>query len=717
MRVCAILLMFAATAWAAEQKSAPLKKVISMLNDMLAKGKKEKQDETVRFASYKQFCESTSAEKTSSITKSKEAIEQLQASIAKAESDAQVAAKYIAGLDADVVAWKEDADKATKQREIEHKAFEEAHKEYVDAIDAVERAMGMLNKGPGLGFAQTSKREMFALLQKSSKLMPQKAKKVVMSFLQKSVDQAGKALLQEAEEEGVFAGQQQPVAPEAAAFESSSGGIIELVENLGDKFMDEKRELEKREANAKSAFELMIKDLNGQIATAQMERGYKESEKAERLKDAAEGKGDLADTQAALAEDEKFLADLNAECEQKSFDYNARQTVRAGEIEAIGKAIEIMTDPSVTGAADKHLSLAQVKQAVSLVQLRSSATVQYNVQAAAANFLYERAGKIDSKVLMLLASKTAADPFKKVKKMIQDMIQKLMEEANEEAEHKAFCDAEMGTNKQTRDTKTEQSESLKADIEEFTADIGKLAAEITELNTELAAIDAAVEKATSERQAEKAKNQETLSDATVAADATAKALQVLKDFYEQAATPIEQPAPQQGPIKYDNRALQILSQATGGASFIQIDSKQKQPGAPEMEEGQYSGMANGGVLGLMEVVQSDFEKVISETTATESDAAKIYDEFMADSSQDKAVKETDVKHKIAAKSEKESSLASAKKDLRITQEELMAALQYYEKLKPSCEEKVMSYEEKVAQRKAEIESLKEALEILSDPQR
>merc|ERR1719446_1017492 len=109
-----------------------------------------------------------------------------------------------------------------------------------------------------------------------------------------------------------------------------------------------------------------------------MDRSYKESEKAERTKDAAAGKGDLADTKASLAEDEKFLADLSAECEQKSFDFQARQTVRAGEIEAIGKAIEIMTDPSVTGAADKPLSLAQIHQGVFFVQLRS--TTQYNVQ-------------------------------------------------------------------------------------------------------------------------------------------------------------------------------------------------------------------------------------------------------------------------------------------------------------------------------------------------
>merc|ERR1719310_2409621 len=120
-------------------------------------------------------------------------------------------------------------------------------------------------------------------------------------------------------------------------------------------------------------------------------------------------------------------------------------------------------------------------------------------------------------------------------------------------------------------------------------------------------------------------------------------------------------------------------------SFVQTGSSTQsgQPGAPEMEEGAYTGMGNGGVLGLMEVCQSDFEKLISETSATEAEAAKIYDEFMADSDQDKAVKGADQKHKMTAKTGKESKLATAKKDLRITEEELAAAMAYYEKLKPS----------------------------------
>merc|ERR1719191_898061 len=439
----------------------------------------------------------------------------------------------------------------------------------------------------------------------------------------------------------------------------------------------------------------------------------KKSTKATRLEDAAEAKGDLADTQAAVAEDTKFLADLNSECEQKTFDYEQRQIVRTGEIEAIGKAIEIMSSPEVAGGAAHTMFVQQAifgtQAGVSLAQLRS--TDQSSKQEDVAAVLQQRAKSTNSRLLALMAQRASADPFKKVKKMIKDMIQKLMEEANEAADHKAFCDAEMGTNKQTRDSKATEAEGLKADIEGFTADIAKLAEEITALGEDISAIDAAVGKATAERDAEKAKNTDTIKDAEIANNAVTQAITILKEFYEKAATPVEQPAPIKGPIKWDPRAIQLLKPAM----FIQTGSstQNQQPGAPEMEEGAYTGMGNGGVLGLMEVCQSDFEKLISETSATEADSARIYDEFMADSDQDKAVKGADMKHKEAAKTGKESKLTTAKRDLRIVEEELTAAMAYYEKLKPSCEEKVMSYEEKVAQRKAEIESLKEALEILT----
>merc|ERR1719420_2460503 len=138
----------------------------------------------------------------------------------------------------------------------------------------------------------------------------------------------------------------------------------------------------------------------------------KESTKAQRKEDAAQKKGELGDTTSALAEDEKFLKDLNSECEQKEFDYTKRQEVRQGEIEAIGKAIEIMS--STASAGEKHLGLSQ--RAVSLAQLRSKQHSLHYVQQAAANFLRDQARSMKSNVLLLLASKVGADPFKKVKK-------------------------------------------------------------------------------------------------------------------------------------------------------------------------------------------------------------------------------------------------------------------------------------------------------------
>merc|ERR550514_1771806 len=106
-----------------------------------------------------------------------------------------------------------------------------------------------------------------------------------------------------------------------------------------------------------------------------------------------------------------------------------------------------------------------------------------------------------------------------------------MEEANEEAEHKGFCDTEMGTNKATRDTKSEEVDKLTALIEELTADISKLGTDAATLSDELTAIATAVSEATAIRNEEKSKNTVTVADAKVASEATAMALQTLKDFY------------------------------------------------------------------------------------------------------------------------------------------------------------------------------------------
>merc|ERR1712124_104673 len=92
---------------------------------------------------------------------------------------------------------------------------------------------------------------------------------------------------------------------------------------------------------------------------------------------------------------------------------------------------------------------------------------------------------------------------------------------------------------------------------------------------------------------------------------------------------------------------------------------------------------------------------------------KEYDDFMSDSSVTKAQNEKDVEHKTAKKQNEQQALQEKKGDLEGTQKELDAALDYYDKLKPSCVDAGVSYEDRVARREEEIESLKEALRILN----
>merc|ERR1719247_3323837 len=263
--------------------------------------------------------------------------------------------------------------------------------------------------------------------------------------------------------------------------------------------------------------------------------------------------------------------------------------------------------------------------------------------------------------------------------MIKDLIVRLMEEANEEAEHKGWCDTELSTNEQTRKEKTQAVETLHAEIDELEASIAKLTEDIAELTTAVAELDAAMAKATEIRQAEKEKNTETIKDAGEAQAAVAQAITVLKEFYAKAAEAtalLQQPGRERGE-------------------------------APEIFDSPYKGMQseNGGVIGMLEVIDSDFARLESETKAAEATAQREHDEFMTASEEDKAQKEKDIEHKTFEKQDEEQALVSTKKDLEGTQKELDAALAYFDKLKPSCVDAGVSYEDRVARRKEEIESL------------
>lgn len=682
-------------AGAVRENYSPVEKVLQMMGDMKTKALKSKQNELVQFTKFQAFCENTEKSKGAAIEEGKEQSEQLAAEMQKQTSDAKVLGEEIMKLGVSVDAATKDKAEAIETRKSELADYKKTHAEYVENIADLQAALGkikdMMAKAPGASAA--------SLLQQMTQepMMSSHSKRFLSAFIE---ERSGADF---AISEGIDAS-----APEAAAFETQSGGIVGLMEELEEKLIAEKTTLEKEEMNREQAHQMMVASLTSEIKGQTDAIHMKTSQKKQAEEAAAKAKGELADTEATLAEDTKYLTDLKTMCEQKVAEFEIRQKLRAEEMEALDEAIEIITS-KVAGAAGEHLGLAQ--KATALVQLRSSS--KQPTQRRAASFLAEQGRRLHSNLLSAMAIRANADPFAKVKKMIKEMVQKLMEEANEEAEHKAFCDAEMSTNKQTRDTKTTEMAELKASIEELTAEASKTAKEIADLGAQIADTDAAVAKATEERQEEKAKNTKTIEDTKNAKVAVESALSVLKQFYDKAANPQPVPVKGDGPIKYDDRAIGILQKAAGGASFIQQQGPADD--APDTFDKPFTGTgdAGGGIMGMLEVILSDFERLEGETSEAESTAAQEFDAFVADSSEDKAVKETDTKHKKSSLQRIKSDLATAKKDLMITSEELSAAMAYYAKLKPSCVEEAMSYEERVKQRKEEVESLQEALEILS----
>merc|ERR1719359_2633597 len=107
--------------------------------------------------------------------------------------------------------------------------------------------------------------------------------------------------------------------------------------------------------NSKDAYDMLMQDLKSQLKTDNNDIDVSTETKAKKLEAQAKAEGDMGDTTDAMNEDTKYLADLTATCSEKSTAFEARQQLRAEELEAIEKAIEIVASGSVSGNADKHL--------------------------------------------------------------------------------------------------------------------------------------------------------------------------------------------------------------------------------------------------------------------------------------------------------------------------------------------------------------------------
>jgi len=254
--------------------------------------------------------------------------------------------------------------------------------------------------------------------------------------------------------------------------------------------------------------------------------------------------------------------------------------------------------------------------------------------------------------------------FDKVKTLITDMIKKLEAEASADADRKAYCDKELAETNAKNEDKSAEIEKLSTKMDQMSSRSAKLKEEVAALQKELG---------------ELAKSQAEMDKLRQETSATFKSN---KADLEEGLSGVKM-------------ALKILNEYYGGEA------------AHESAKG-----AGGGIIGLLEVVESDFSKSLAEVQSSEETSAADYDQETKENDIERTSKGKDVEHKTKESAFLDKEFAEHSSDRDGVQSELDAVLEYLAKIKQECTDVAESYASRKARREAEIAGLKEALEVL-----
>jgi hypothetical protein len=648
-----------------------VQKVVELLDECKAKVQKDLDAEAAAMGEYTTFCDDELKDKGYAIETAGRAIGDLTATKENAAALIAELTDEIATLGTTIAAKSGELASATGVRKTGNADFQAAEKELVKTIDELSRAATVLKRG--MSFAQTKDG------QKKIKDVVDALKNIVdAEFVDvgsrrklKSFLQATAQAKEDADDDLSFS---QPQA-KMVAYESSSGGIVKTVEEMQGKAEDTLSDLRKKEMSDAQNFAMLESGLNDEISHGGEKLSTAKSSKGANEQAEADASKKLVETSKSKAADEEYAGTLKTECEAKAAEWEARQKSATEEMGAIEKAKEIL----VGGVK----AFVQMKTKTQTKRWNPDDDDEDDKTSATREKVVTILKKLShdqkSFALAQLSSMATSDPFVKIRGLIEDMIAKLLKEAQEEATQKAFCDTEMGKSKASQDEKMATLDKLGSRIDGATSTIAELTEAIKTLEAEIAEIDSAQAEATKIRTTENTDYLKASKDFKDSAEAVAKAIEVLKNFYE--------------------------------GSFMQVSSKTTQK-SKQPAFGSAKSDTASTIISVLEMSEEDFTTLLAETEATETEAASTYEKLTDENKVSKATKQADAKGKASEIKSLTVQLSHSKEDHASVSAELDAVNAYVDKLRPQCEEKAMSYAEKKAKREAEIDGLKEALSIL-----
>merc|ERR1719420_572794 len=517
-----------------------------------------------------------------------------------------------------------------------------------------------------------------------------------------------------------------------AAYSSHSNEVVATLESVLKNFKQKKIEADNSEMKLRQEYEMASGARANQIKALEKAKSEKSAQSAALEEELNAHETEKSETEYSKNADENFMKDLTQKCEDKAKTFDQRSNTRTQELTAIAKALELLKGDVSKMYSANDLGLTQTKakakalttaapapvdaeaedefeeEPVSFLQLSRPETALLRQKVIA--FLSHQAESLNSKVLstLLIKMKDTPSPFAKVKQMISDLITRLEEEAAAEADQKAWCDENMETTTAERNAAQLEIEKLNALFTEKHALKDSLAEDITTLSGEISDLTKGLNEETTLRQTEKDENDKTLAEAQAGLAAVEGAIEVLNAFYNPGAFI-------QGGQKPSNTAEGYERFVAEGAGS---DGKTVDDMAPDAGgvDGDYEGNqdASKSIIGLLEVIESDFQNAQSTTQADEDAAVTAYNTFKSETETDISDKNTLKGEKEDAKTTAELDIVQAEADLKSEKELPQNALDELEKLKPVCVDTGMSWEERTKRREEEIEALKTALKILQN---
>jgi len=685
-----------AGAAAKEAKMAAVKKVTAMLEGLKSQVLEEGEAEAATYNKFSCFCKDTTKEKNDAIKEGVDEKDDLAARIKDLENKRHKLDAKIKEILSDIETAEKDMKDAAAERVTELATYKSNEADLTAALEALTGAIQKLksSKSPSLlqfqSMRQTIKTAM--MLADALNIGSAATQKTVSMFLQQ--------------------------APEVQTedYKFHSNDIIDTLEKLLGQFRDEKTSVDAAEVKAVQAHTLfmqiqtdLLKKLNHELAGAK-------KDKAKTIASIETNSEQLSTVSATLLDDQQYLMELAKMCHEKAVTWDQRSKLRQSELAMLTEVIIIIkssvtekTSAATIRFAQQHTSLrlaravANSEQAMEAVEAeaeeaegtpigfmqsaRRSLRGKPNEDArgAVVTLLRQQGSKLKSTLLTALAGKIAADPFAKVKQLIQELIERLLTEAANEANQKGWCDKATKDAEQKRDYTAEEIAALNSEMAELEALIDKLTIELAELNKAMDELTEAQEKAEKERAEEKAENEATVAEAQAGLGAINQAIDIISKFYKSA-----------------KKEEVDLSLAQGPAD----DAPDAGFGIGEAYTGAQS--ESGGIIGMMEVMKSDFERTISETESAEAQAEEDHLEFMTETGKSLAEKKVAVEEKSAQKDDASEKLEKADDSLGEQTKILETTIQELLDLKPVCVDTGMSYNERVARRDDEIAALKKA---------